>query len=1806
MCSSDLADAVAVDPAAPTDGGLQAQSDKQKIAEGLGAFADWADGLSAKISAGFNLPFVPAKLSDLWNSGAGVIAGSVGTKIRDQIVTAISKAPYPDAGTITSVPGVTRAPRGGLTDFVADVTISSTSRDQVMSLDLLKDIGLDLTSFANFTMSTPLHLEAGLHLKFGFGLDVGSGGFYVQDPSLVATVTVGSLAPFDASLTVGPLGIGIDQGTVYLKAGVVVPAVGRVGTGHFGDLDVRTPRFDTTSTFTVNLPFVLEGALAGIGDGTVGTLRGSFNTPNSPARNVDKLTAASFFTQIVPNNLNFDGANFGALQDLKNVSLDAALEGLKTALTSAIAPDGAAYRKLPFVDKSAVDLLGDGSTDVVQSIINAISSVQSNLSDINRFEIELNAKLNEVLSLGLPMGDKAAIRAAYDRLVAVSRSLSSSSSDSDLAVALARKTAAADFAGLVADRDVVAAADRLAQKGLSGGSSDTAVALAVADGATFTARASDRALVAANTAFTAAWSRLRGLGLDEASSDSDIAAVYDTSSSVVQARADRDAVAAAAAGLRADALALAARGLGATPDGVAFAAAVVGLSNEGADALRAARSRLAAAPDFAAAWNRLRANGFDAATTDAAISAYFDRSATIQEVEADRDLVAGFADLVAAARRLAALGLDQSATDLSLATAIAGQEALAPWFADRTLVGTADVAAARARLAGRQLGPTSSDDAIARAVVAPAALAALAADRDTVATYDAAKSVDLAYKDSVLRFDLRLAKNVVGDYDLKFDLGSLPGVGDLLTGGDLALALKSDGKLHVDAGLNLDLGFTFDLSRLGSPKMLVSDSSRVTFDHLSIKTLAPVNVTGSVLVGGKPVLSLAMRNATIDADLSGTVSLVADSTDHRYEVGELAADKSLWNVDLVGRLAANLPLYFPTASQPLGGTDADRNLDGVADNALDVSGTFRGANDYDLRVVAPRVSLLSVARDVFAVLNDPAVMLQGLDGMFSGIRDGLGSQFAALALPMIGDKLKDAAGFVDTLRDRLLGVAAGMRSLDVTNSARYEAGSIGRRLADAVRLNSDSDPANDLLVSDLMLGGIRQALYEKLGAPGLDVLKVPLLDTDGRPVFDTATGAPRLVRVTSADQVEIGISDGALVFNVTLGDSLLKWMFSAGTDVLQWHDKDPGAGEDIVASIPIDFAAAIPGFSVSTGPNDTIDLRFNYAFGLGIGLGATDGIFLDTAGVTQSGSEVQLDLSATVSAGASLQANVIFLQGTLKDVLDGRPSGFYGQFSVDVQSSGGDRWRPMRGDALSVVTRLSAVADMDVDATLALTAPGGSRVDFQLPTVYATIHYDQTFADVTLGGGVSKAEFGGAPLIVFENVRLDVGEFISGFMGPIINQVHKVTAPIEPLAKILTKEIPLLKQLGAKQTSLLDIAGTLLGSSKFASVVKAVKAITDLVQLVDTISDFTDNKPGEPIIVSFGTFVMGNDPRSKNSPGAVPADTPTTAALPTTNAKANAVTGKIGTKPGSFQFPLLSNPAAAFGLLTGQDVSLFEYDLPALDLQFLYEQAFPIFPGLMAKLGGEVRATTNFTFGLTTRGFFQFQAGGYRPEDIPLIFTKGFYVSDHGIQGSGNDQPEATLTSRIFAGAAVGIGGLVEAGVEGSIQATVNFDLNDKPNPGTGIYTNNDPRRGYAIAPQYDGRIYLDELLDRLDHGPQCIFDVYGQLVAGLDAYFWVGVKIFGSKITVFEARKSLFRGVIADFNFHCDDEPPPTLATLDKNTGRLELLLAPQTEDGKTTGDTYDISQEDLDDGNGGRTTFIKVSARGFSNYFQIGRAHV
>ena len=220
----------------------------------------------------------------------------------------------------------------------------------------------------------------------------------------------------------------------------------------------------------------------------------------------------------------------------------------------------------------------------------------------------------------------------------------------------------------------------------------------------------------------------------------------------------------------------------------------------------------------------LERQGVAADATEAQIRSTLSRDDEIAAAKTDRDLVAGSSqDLRDAAARLDALDLAGSANDQTLATKLVSPQTAKPFQMDRDLIRDSQVvpADALARLQNAGLSSASTDGALALTLINAATLELRKTDRDILAQYDANKSVELAYADSVLDVRFSLAKAVVGDYDLDFDLADLPGVGDLLTGGDLALSLTSDGKVHVDADIDFDLNFTFDVSQIGSPKFVI-------------------------------------------------------------------------------------------------------------------------------------------------------------------------------------------------------------------------------------------------------------------------------------------------------------------------------------------------------------------------------------------------------------------------------------------------------------------------------------------------------------------------------------------------------------------------------------------------------------------------------------------------------------------------------------------------------------------------------------------------------------------------------------------------------------------------------------------------------------------------------------------------------------------------------------------------------------------------------------------------------------------------
>ncbi len=308
-----------------------ALSDQEKILGGLDAFADWAEELEDKISTSikesFTVPFVDLGLKDLWDTTGGVITDSIVNGIRADIVGVFDGNDHVTTEDFLALDVISASPSNLLTEFQADLELTSTCWDVSVagtaptgsgctpiefSLDFLNGLGLDLTSFVDLTMSEPLRLEAALDLRFVFGLDSQTGEFFMEDPSLIARATLDHDEPLDVSLNVGPIGVGVVGGNVFFQAGIQLPTEGRFSAGDLSNLEVGTLRFDPQSSYEIDLPLKMQGALAGLGE-DIGRLHGQFNRDANGALNRDDLTLVQFFT-LIPETLNFEGGNFGAVR----------------------------------------------------------------------------------------------------------------------------------------------------------------------------------------------------------------------------------------------------------------------------------------------------------------------------------------------------------------------------------------------------------------------------------------------------------------------------------------------------------------------------------------------------------------------------------------------------------------------------------------------------------------------------------------------------------------------------------------------------------------------------------------------------------------------------------------------------------------------------------------------------------------------------------------------------------------------------------------------------------------------------------------------------------------------------------------------------------------------------------------------------------------------------------------------------------------------------------------------------------------------------------------------------------------------------------------------------------------------------------------------------------------------------------------------------------------------------------------------------------------------------------------------------
>ena len=671
--------------------------------------------------------------------------------------------------------------------------------------------------------------------------------------------------------------------------------------------------------------------------------------------------------------------------------------------------------------------------------------------------------------------------------------------------------------------------------------------------------------------------------------------------------------------------------------------------------------------------------------------------------------------------------------------------------------------------------------------------------------------------------------------------------------------------------------------------------------------------------------------------------------------------------------------------------------------------------------------------------------------------------------------------------------------------------------------------------------------------------------------------------------------------------------------------------KSVLFQVPVDFAGALPGLGLDVDANLNVAIGFDFQFGFGLSI--SDLFYFDVS----PQNELIAGLSATFTAGDAINLALGFLSfnvtdlGTLRTVpvadggygygpnfIDwshfgalgqdqyGDPltgSGIIGSFELNLRdkyaednNDADDAKRlsvleigtptaerpdknPLTGENGIIEAGVHVLAEADLDMGLELGQGG------QFPRIFTEFHFEWEFEKTLIGGAVNTTELGSAPTIEFLAVSLDLGGFISDVLAPILEQVQKVTKPIEPIIDILQMRIPGVSELAGKDITLLDLAG-IFGGTRFDPAL--IKTLIDIVEVINALP--TD---GSNIIIGFGDFFISGpnaaaggvdlrDADAKLSDAPEPSrtfDLDNEIANPTGRKKGG--TGSSGPSTGTQGFmsklknlggsglslPILTDPSNIFGLLTGKVVDLIVWDVPKLHVEFEYSQAFMIFPGLNARFGGSVYVDVNLQLGFDTRGINLFtdairenKTAANITNSVPLIFL-GLYFGDH-IDGS-VDNPELVFGAGITAGASLGIGGIVEAGVEGGLFAEIRFDWHDV---------------------EKDNKIYVDEFASRFLLSPFAIFDTTGEIYAKLYAFLWVGIKIFGAKITIVDEQFDIIpKIVIADFNYVWNPEAQPVYASMVGSDLRLNMGVdayhradddAPDVDTNGNAGENYEVKR--------------------------------
>ena len=859
----------------------------------------------------------------------------------------------------------------------------------------------------------------------------------------------------------------------------------------------------------------------------------------------------------------------------------------------------------------------------------------------------------------------------------------------------------------------------------------------------------------------------------------------------------------------------------------------------------------------------------------------------------------------------------------------------------------------------------------------------------------------------------------------------------------------------------------------------------------------------------------------------------------------------------------------------------------IVNNTLD-AGTYARSITFSVPDLTTQIS-------AFSFLNNPLVVINGLDGLLGTIDTLFTQQVFGYKLPLVGDALAKAGDFVGELRSDVISYLRGMvkdyasvhdgaqpTTADLLSGALT---TLLNSLGFAGGVTSHSDMVNQVITftldvskdvfnstvnlsSDFGIPGL--GLQIANGAVNLDLNLHLHLDFGFSQAqgffFDQTLANAHAVALAFAVTIPNNFSLGATLGILTVTGT------NATTTTFTRADGTTGTGTELTGGVYVDLHASaystlgdLGVTSLATAPTDngttlTLSTTLPDAFAPGnayqfdalVNGKAVHVSVAADSGRTTSAQFVTALNNAIHAATLNWSITDATKTGThaLSDIVTASLSGTTLNFiatKAKLGTNGSFNLEDVLLSASQIGGAIRAIISADIDVDLNLVAAVNIGSKFSLPQVSTELEFQYQIAKV-LKGTFTGAETGVVIPVTFKDVTLDAGAFLSQFLLPILNTAWDVIGPIKPVLDFVTNPLPGISDIVGHSVSLLDIAQLLGGSNPtIAKVINTVKVLDQVANLIQQIQQISS---GGTLKIDFGTYTFGGatvgPAAPPPTPGAINFD-PFVSSL-------KAVGTSVASLNTSHAGMIGSNAAASSALssvnnLSSSDSSKGSFKIPLLSDPL---SALKLLTGNLSGIDLFVwqLPTFQFTFAKT----WHFPVIGIPfvniGADVGLSFSVGLHLTI-GFDTQGiveflqsknpifladgfyidDHQPQVTLDASISIGASLDLT-LLRAGVTGTLHAGIAMQLYD---------------------PNGDGRVRLSEVLSTLEHNPLEMFIFSGEVDLTISAFVWIGIDLpIVGEITIVDLHFNII-GPIVLVSFSTAPSPTPTLATVD-TSGTLTL----------------------------------------------------